>query len=424
MFMLLPGRMALSNFTLTLNIQLMSTNITFPIGDQTLAIHAGEEPDPVTHAASPNLVMSTTFTVDADTGFSVEGLEENDVWIYTRWGNPTVHQLEEKLAAIEEAETAVAFASGMGAITALLFHLLRAGDHAIISDVAYAALSEITNEMIPDLNIDITKVDTSDVEAIRAAVKPNTKLIYIETPCNPLLRLTDIAAVATIAKEAGAKLAVDSTFATPAATKPLQLGADFVIHSLTKYLGGHGDALGGVVLGSKANLASLRKKTAIRLGGVLSPFNAWLILRGLATFPLRMRAHAENALKVAQFLENRPKVIRVIYPGLPSHPQYELAKRQMKNFSGMLTFQVVNGSEQARVFADKLQIIHYAVSLGHHRSLIFYLNSKDLLETSFKFATEAQLASWNKFAGEGIFRLSVGLEDADDIIHDLTQAME
>ena len=402
----------------------MSTNSTIPVGAQTLAIHAGEAPDPVTHASSPNLVMSTTFTVDADTGFSVEGLEENDVWIYTRWGNPTVHQLEEKLAAIEEAETAVAFASGMGAITALLFHLLRAGDHAIISDVAYAALSEITNEMIPDLNIGITKVDTSDIEAIRGAVKPNTKLIYIETPCNPLLRLTDIAAVAAIAKEAGAKLAVDSTFATPAATKPLQLGADFVIHSLTKYLGGHGDALGGVVLGSKANLTPLRKKTAIRLGGVLSPFNAWLILRGIATFPLRMRAHAENALKVAKFLENHPKVERVIYPGLPSHPQYELARRQMKNFSGMLTFQVKNGAEQAKVFADKLQIVHYAVSLGHHRSLIFYLNSKDLLQTSFKFATEAQLASWNKFAGEGIFRLSVGLEDADDIIRDLEQALE
>jgi len=402
----------------------MSTNSTIPVGAQTLAIHAGEAPDPVTHASSPNLVMSTTFTVDADTGFSVEGLEENDVWIYTRWGNPTVHQLEEKLAAIEEAETAVAFASGMGAITALLFHLLRAGDHAIISDVAYAALSEITNEMIPDLNIGITKVNTSDIEAIRGAVKPNTKLIYIETPCNPLLRLTDIAAVAAIAKEAGAKLAVDSTFATPAATKPLQLGADFVIHSLTKYLGGHGDALGGVVLGSKANLTSLRKKTAIRLGGVLSPFNAWLILRGIATFPLRMRAHAENALKVAKFLENHPKVERVIYPGLPSHPQYELARRQMKNFSGMLTFQVKNGTEQAKVFTDKLQIVHYAVSLGHHRSLIFYLNSKDLLQTSFKFATEAQLASWNKFAGEGIFRLSVGLEDTDDIIRDLKQALE
>ncbi|KAA6326613.1 L-methionine gamma-lyase [termite gut metagenome] len=258
-------------------------------GEQTKAIHAGEPPDPVTKASSPNLVMSTTFVVGADTGFSVEGLEENDTWIYTRWGNPTVHQLEEKLAALEDAETAVAFASGMGAIVATLFHILKAGDHAIISDVAYAALSEITNEMIPKLDIEITKVDTSDLNAIKNAVKHNTKLIYTETPCNPLLRLTDIAAVANIAHNAGAKLAVDSTFATPAATKPLQLGADFVIHSLTKYLGGHGDALGGVVLGSKTELIPLRKKTSIRLGGVLSPFNAWLILRGLATFPIRKR---------------------------------------------------------------------------------------------------------------------------------------
>jgi methionine-gamma-lyase len=196
-----------------------------------------------------------------------------------------------------------------------------------------------------------------------------------------------------------------------------------VIHSLTKYLGGHGDALGGVILGSRENLVPLRKKTAIRLGGVLSPFNAWLILRGIATFPLRMRAHAENALKVAQFLEQHSKVTRVIYPGLPSHPQYELAQRQMKNSSGMLTFQVKNGIEQASIFADKLQVIHYAVSLGHHRSLIFYLNSKDLLETSFKFDTQAQLDSWNFFAGEGIFRLSVGLEDVDDLIHDLELAL-
>jgi methionine-gamma-lyase len=401
----------------------MSTPISFPIGERTTAIHAGEAPDPVSRASSPNLVMSTTFVTDANAGFSVEGMEEDETWIYTRWGNPTVHQLEVKLAALEEAESAVAFASGMGAITALLFHSLRAGDHAVVSDVAYAALSEMTNEMIPQLNIGITKVNTSDLEAIRHAVKPNTKLIYIETPCNPLLRLTDISAVAVIAHQAGAKLAVDSTFATPAATKPLHLGADFVIHSLTKYLGGHGDALGGVILGSRENLVPLRKKTAIRLGGVLSPFNAWLILRGIATFPLRMRAHAENALKVAQFLEQHSKVTRVIYPGLPSHPQYELAQRQMKNSSGMLTFQVKNGIEQASIFADKLQVIHYAVSLGHHRSLIFYLNSKDLLETSFKFDTQAQLDSWNFFAGEGIFRLSVGLEDVDDLIHDLELAL-
>jgi methionine-gamma-lyase len=391
--------------------------------NQTKAIHAGEAPDPVTGASAPNLVMSTTFIADTDTTFSVEGLEEGNTWIYTRWGNPTIHQLEEKLAALEEAETAVAFASGMGAITALLFHLLKEGDHAIVSDVAYAALSEITNELIPNLGIDITKVDTSDTEAIKKAIKPATKLIYIETPCNPLLRLTDIALVADIAHHAGAKLAVDSTFATPMATQPLLLGADFVIHSLTKYLGGHGDALGGVVLGKKIELIPLRKKTAIRLGGSLSPFNAWLILRGIATFPIRMRVHQENALKVASYLEQHPKVKRVIYPGLASHPQYELAKRQMNNFSGIITFQLEQGKERVREIAERLQVIHYAVSLGHHRTLLFYLHSEELLKTSFRFSSPAQLDSWNAFAGEGIFRLSVGLEDADDLIADLESAL-
>lgn len=402
----------------------MSTKYLSHLGEQTKSIHAGEVPDPSTHASSPNLVMSTTFTVEATTGFSVEGMEENDAWVYTRWGNPTVHQLEEKLAALEGSETAVAFASGMSAITALLFHLLKAGDHAVVSDVAYAALSEITNEMIPDLGILVTKVNTSDIETVRAALRENTKLVYIETPCNPLLRLSDIAELATIAHSVGAKLAVDSTFATPVATKPLQLGADFVIHSLTKYLGGHGDALGGAILGYKTDLTPLRKKTSIRLGGSLSPFNAWLILRGLATFPIRMRVHEENAFKVANYLESHPKIKRVIYPGLPSHPQYELAKRQMKNFSGIITFQVENGELEAQKLADKLKIIHYAVSLGHQRTLIFYLNSKDLLKTSFKFSTPEQLDSWNTFAGDGIFRLSVGLEDAEDLIADLRQALE
>ncbi|MDR1631317.1 MAG: PLP-dependent aspartate aminotransferase family protein [Dysgonamonadaceae bacterium] len=393
------------------------------LGEQTKAIHAGEFPNPATGASAPDIVMSTTFITRANTAFSVENMDEGAGWIYTRWGNPTIRQLEEKLAALEEAETAVAFSSGMGAISALLFHLLRAGDHAIVSDVAYAALSELTNELIPALNIEITKVDTSDTEAVQAALQANTRLVYIETPCNPLLRLTDIAAVAEIAHSVGARLAVDSTFATPVATKPLLLGADFVIHSLTKYAGGHGDALGGIVLGSKANLASLRKKTAIRLGGTLSPFNAWLILRGLATLPLRMRVHQDNALKIAAFLEQHPQVKKVIYPGLPSHPQYDLARRQMKNFSGIISFQVENGKEAAQRLAEKLKIIHYAVSLGHHRSLIFYLNSKELFETTFKFSTQKQLDSWNTFAGEGIFRLSVGLENVEDLIADLEQAL-
>jgi methionine-gamma-lyase len=393
------------------------------VGEQTKAVHAGEQPDAVTKASAPNIVMSTTYVVDADTTFSVEGMEDNDPWIYTRWGNPTVKQLEEKLAVVEHAESALAFASGMSAITALLLHLLKAGDHAVVSDVAYAALSEITNEMIPSLGVEITKVNTSDIEAVKKALKTNTRLVYIETPCNPLLRLTDISAVAEVTHCAGALLAVDSTFATPMATKPLLLGADFVVHSLTKYIGGHGDALGGAILGSKSALMPLRKKTSIRLGGVISPFNAWLIMRGMATLPLRMRVHQENALQIAAYLEQHPRVKRVIYPGLPSHPQYELAKRQMSNFSGMLTFQVDDGAAVARRLAEKLRIIHYAVSLGHHRSLIFYLNAKDLLQTSFRLTTDAQLASWNAFAGEGIFRLSAGLEDSADLIADLEQAL-
>lgn len=395
------------------------TKIKFPIGTSTKAIHAGEEPDATSKASAPNIVMSTTFVADAGAGFSVEGLDDDSSWIYTRWGNPTVHQLEEKLAALEHAEEAIAFASGMGAITALFFHTLHAGDHAIITDVGYAAMSEMTNNMIPRLGISITKVDTSDIDSIRNALKPNTRLIYIESPCNPILRLTDIKEVASIAREAGAKLAVDSTFATPLATLPVELGADYVVHSLTKYLGGHGDALGGAIIGSHADLTTLRKDTAIRLGGVISPFNAWLIMRGIATLPLRMKAHAENASKVAAFLESHPKVKQVTYPGLHSHPQYELARQQMKNFSGMLTFRVENGGEAAFSFAKNLQIIHYAVSLGHHRSLIFYMSTDDLLETSFKLATSKQLESWKSYAGDGVFRLSVGLEDAEDLINDL-----
>jgi methionine-gamma-lyase len=203
----------------------------------------------------------------------------------------------------------------------------------------------------------------------------------------------------------------------------LELGADFVIHSLTKYLGGHGDALGGVLLGSKSALSGIRKKTAIRLGGTISPFNAWLIMRGIATFPLRMRAHADNALKIANWLEGRAGVLRVVYPGLLSHPQHELAKRQMRNFSGMLTFQLADSRAAARSLSERLRIIHYAVSLGHHRSLIFYLDSEELLKTSFRFDTPAQLASWRSYAGAGIFRLSVGLEDVEDLIADLDQAL-
>jgi methionine-gamma-lyase len=218
-------------------------------------------------------------------------------------------------------------------------------------------------------------------------------------------------------------VAVDSTYATPIATKPLDLGADFVVHSLTKYLCGHGDAMGGAVIGRKAELDALNLEATVHFGGVLSPFNAWLILRGAATLPIRMRAHEETALAVARFLEDHPEVTRVFYPGLPSHPQHELAKRQMKNFSGMMTFQTRRkGTEIAQRMVKELELIHYAVSLGHHRSLIYWIGTDDIQASTFRHDAE-QLRRYRDFTGDGVFRLSVGIENAADLIADLARVL-
>jgi methionine-gamma-lyase len=389
---------------------------------QTLAIHAGEGPDPATRASAPNLVMSTTFLIDPDTAFSAEELEPDAPFVYTRWGNPTVRQLEQKLAELEGAEAGMCFASGMAAIAALFAGLLRPGDHLIMSDVAYAGASELVNSIVPRGGIEVSRVDLSDAEALRTALKPKTRLVYVETPANPILRLSDIAAVAETTHAAGARLAVDSTFATPVATRPLDLGADFVLHSLTKYIGGHGDAVGGALLGSENDLTEIRRGPGVHVGGVMSPFNAWLIMRGTATLPIRMRAHEEGAMAVAGFLEGHPRVARALYPGLPSHPQHELARRQMRNFTGMISFCATDGPEAAKRLARDLEIVHYAVSLGHHRSLIVYLPTADLLSTSFRMDAD-QEAAYREYAGDGLFRLSVGLEDAGDIIADLEQAL-
>jgi cystathionine beta-lyase/cystathionine gamma-synthase len=392
-------------------------------GLRTLSVHGGERPDPVTRASAPNLVMSTTFLADPGAHFSVEHLEEDAPYVYTRWGNPTVDQLQRKLALLEGADSCLAFGSGMAAVWALFLHVLAPGDHLVISDVTYAAVAEITRGRIPRLGVRVTKVNMSERDEVRSAMTARTKLVYAETPCNPILRLTDIAAVAEIAHAAGARLAVDSTFATPVATRPIALGADYVVHSLTKYLGGHGDAIGGAVLGAKDDLMELRQRTAIRMGGILSPFNAWLIMRGLATLPLRMEAHQHAALEVASFLERHPKVTRVIYPGLPSHPQHELARRQMRNFAGMITFQTPGGAAVARTLSERLRLIHYAVSLGHHRSLIFYIPTDDMLQSSFTL-TAPQIESYRRYAGDGVFRLSAGIEDPEDLCDDLGQALE
>ena len=392
-------------------------------GLQTLAIHAGEGPDPRTGASAPNLVMSTTFVIDPDISFSATELGEDAPFVYTRWGNPTVDQLERKLAALEGAEAAMAFASGMAAIAALFLSTLRAGDHLMMSDVSYAGSAELVDDLFPRVGIEVSKVNMSDLDAVAAAFRPNTRMVYAETPANPILRLTDVAALAQLTHERDATLAVDSTFATPIGIRPLDLGADYVVQSLTKYLVGHGDAIGGAVLGSQKDVLKMRQGVGIHMGGVLSPFNAWLTMRGIATLPIRMRAHQEGAMAVAAHLEGHPRVTKVVYPGLPSHPQYDLARRQMKNFSGMVTFQTVGGTEDARKFADRLKVIHYAVSLGHHRSLVVYLPTANLLRSSFRMTPE-QEAAYREYAGDGVFRLSVGLEDAQDLIADLDQALD
>lgn len=394
-----------------------------PMGPRTAAIHAGEFVDPVTRASAPNLVMSATFAPDEVTGFSARNREGYEGFVYARLANPTVKQLEDKLAALEGAESCQCFASGMAAIHALIMGRLSAGDHLVISDTNYAGTAELVRDSLPRFGIDVTLADTSDLDAVSAAISPKTKMVWIETPANPIMRLSDIQAISDLAHRRGVRdVAVDSTFASPIATKPIELGADFVIHSLTKYIGGHGDAMGGAVLGRKADLDALNLEATVHYGGVLSPFNAWLILRGAATLPIRMRAHEETAMAVARFLEGHKAVTHVFYPGLASHPQHELARRQMKNFSGMMTFQVKDGRALAQRMIGRLEVIHYAVSLGHHRSLVYWIPTEDLMRSTFRHRGDA-LARYREFAGDGVFRLSAGLEDAEDLCADLAAVL-
>lgn len=388
-------------------------------GIESKAIHAGEYPDPVTGASAPNLVMSTTFVTDEPAGFSAHDLSDDSPFLYSRWGNPTVRQLEAKIAALEGAESAVCTASGMAAGSGLLLTLLSAGDRLVVSNTNYAGVAELVRDTLPRMGIEVAVVDTSDLDEVERALKAKkTKLVYIETPANPIMRLADVAAIAELAHQHGASLGVDSTFASPVATRPIELGADYVVQSLTKYYCGHGDAVGGAIAGTSESMRAINFEAGIHFGGVLSPFNAWMILRGTATLPLRMRAHEQNALELSGYLQNHPAVTAVMYPGLESHPQHALARRQMQNFSGMLTFQVADGSKVAERAAKELQIFHYAVSLGHHRSLIFWMPTEDLMSTSFRLSGD-DLKGYREFAGDGIFRVSVGLETAQDLCADL-----
>ncbi len=390
---------------------------------ETQSIHAGlpeaRSGEPV---LSPLVPASSFYAHPDDIGFSANDLNDKAPHFYTRWSNPTAAALEERLAVLDGGEAALTFASGMAAITGLFLSRLKAGDHLVISNVCYAGAAEFVHDTLPGLGIAVTSVDTSDLAKVESAIRPETRLIHIETPANPILRLTDIAAVADLAHRAGAELSVDSTMATPVATKPLELGADYVVHSLTKYACGHGDALGGAVIGRANAIADLRKSSLIHLGAALNPFAAWLILRGLETLPIRMKAHEDNARAVTAFLESHPRVRRAYWPGATSHPQHELAVRQMKNFSGMVSFVADDGPALSRQLADRLKTVAYAVSLGKTRSLLFYIPSADLIASSFRLEGD-DAAAYLDWTGDGTFRMSVGIENPADIIADLEQAL-
>jgi methionine-gamma-lyase len=382
----------------------------------TLAVHAGELPCPATGALDTPIYQSTTFvSADADEMAAVYG-EEKFGYMYTRYGNPTIHALEEKLAVLEGGEAALATASGMAAISTAILGYVKTGDHVVAARSLYGAAYNFLNKKLPRMGASVTFVPSTQVEDFEKAIRPNTRLIYLETPSNPVLEILDLAALARLGQSRGVPTMVDNTFASPALQQPIPLGVTVVVHSATKYLCGHGDAMGGGIIGPKEYVSELVHEVIRDFGGVMSPFNAWLILRGIRTLHLRMPAHCANAQRIAEFLERHPKVERVNYPGLAHHPGHETARKQMKAFGAMLSFEVSGGYEGGKRVMDAVKIFARAASLGDTRSLIVHSAS-----TSHRAVPRDQRLAIG--ISDGLVRLSVGVEAVEDLIQDLDQAL-
>lgn len=382
-------------------------------GFATRAVHAGNDIDQDSGAIKRPITMANSYALPYDpTDMNWSSAAGN---LYTRNGGTNQQYLQERIASLEGGEDCVVLASGVAALSGLFFALLSKGDHVIFSSVTYIAVYRLLNELLNHkFGVETTIVDTSDPANVEAAIRPNTKLIHIETPGNPTLTISDISAIAEIAHRYGALLSVDNTFASPFNQRPIELGADFCVESLTKYINGHGDSMGGAIIGKTEYLDQIRAQSQVNLGGTISPFNAWLIMRGSVTLPLRMRQHNENALKVAKWLEKQPCVSFVAYPGLESHKGHETAKKQMSpGFGGVLSFGLKANHDTHNRFVSHLRVITSAVSLGHDESLIVFLGEND--ERQYLYPEEFH---------NGFFRFSVGIEDVDDIIADLKQAME
>lgn len=382
-------------------------------GFATRAVHVGNEIDKDSGAIKRPITMGNSYALPYDpTDVNWSSASGN---LYTRNGGTNQKYLQERIASLEGGEDCVVLASGVAALSGLFFALLNQGDHVIFSSVTYIAVYRLLNELFNNkFGVETTIVDTSDPANVEAAIRPNTKLIHIETPGNPTLTISDIAAIADIAHRHGALLSVDNTFASPFNQRPIELGADFAVESLAKYINGHGDSMGGAIVGKTEYLDQIRAQSQVNLGGAISPFNAWLIMRGSVTLPLRMRQHNENAMQVARWLEAQPGVRFVAYPGLESHRGHEVAKKQMSpGFGGVLSFGLNADHDTHNRFVSYLKVITSAVSLGHDESLIVFLGEND--ERQYLYPEEFH---------KGFFRFSVGIEDAEDIIEDLRQALE
>lgn len=382
-------------------------------GYETQAIHTGNDYDEGTGAVRRPLHMANSFKLPDD--LSNVNYSSTDLLMYSRNGHPNQHWLEEKIAAFHGADDAIVLASGVGALHALFWTLLQTGDKVVYPNVSYMAVYRMFHELFnKKFGVNTVMVDMTDLDAVRKAVTPGTKLVHIETPDNPTNGVTDIAAVAEIAHKNGALLSVDNTFASPFNQRPLDLGADFAVESLTKFINGHGDAQGGAIISNDLEtMDRIRYEAQVNVGAVISPFNAWQIFRGSVTFPLRMQRINESTQKIAEWLEQRDNITFVSYPGLPSNPGYEVAKKQMYNgFGGVISFGVNTDDKTVEKFCAALKVVTFAVSLGHDESLIFPQPSYD-----------ERINLYPEKFRKGFIRFSVGLEDPEDIIGDLDQAL-
>ncbi len=373
---------------------------------ETIAIHAGNTADPLTGAVVPPIYQVSTYKQDG-----VGGLRGG--YEYSRSANPTRTALEENLAALEGGRRGLAFASGLAAEDCLLRALLAPGDHVVIPNDAYGGTFRLFAKVVSRWGVEWSVADTSDPASVRDAITDRTKVVWVETPSNPLLGITDIAAVAEVASAAGAKLVVDNTFASPYLQQPLSLGADIVVHSLTKYMGGHSDVVGGALITNSAEIGEELAYHQNAMGAVAGPFDSWLVLRGIKTLPVRMDRHSENAGKVAEMLTRHAKVTQVLYPGLPEHPGHDVAAKQMRAFGGMVSFRVEGGEQAAVEVCNRTKLFTLGESLGGVESLIEHPGRM----------THASVAGSALEVPADLVRVSVGIENADDLLADLQQAL-